>query len=305
MSQTPAPRRRPPRPARAALALIPVIGIAALTACGGGASAASATGQVKVVLGAASGTRTVQAGDNLTVTAEGGVLTAVTVTDPQGRQLPGGLGDDGTLWTSSAKAAPDTKYSVVARTKDPRGSLGAIKESVITAKAQKLNKLVIHPGSQGAVIAPDRPITITFDFPVTDRATVERRLTLTADDRVTGAWAWVRDDSGKDRVDWRPAKPSKPGTRLTLRADLNGVDSGGGRYFAKDYHLNFLIGRSCPDSAATRDCGKVPEGDRTQVTASSVRSSSLRGSDDRNTGIGDRIVSRSLPRQNSALTSSS
>ncbi|MEU9125981.1 Ig-like domain-containing protein [Streptomyces sp. NPDC048506] len=294
MRQSPSLRRRPPRPLRAALALLPVIGIGALTACGSTASASTGD-RVKVVLGAANGTRTVQAGDKLKVSAEGGVLTGVTVTDPRGRQLPGGLGDGGAVWTSSAKTAPDTKYSVVARTKDPQGGVGATKESVTTAKAAQLNQLVVDPGAQNAVIAADRPITLTFDFPVTDRTTVERRLRVTTDDEATGSWGWIKDDSGKDRVDWRPTKPSKPGTRITLRAELDGVDSGGGRYFAKDYDLNFTIGRTCTDSAAAQVCGKVPVGDRTKVTASS-----LGGPEERTIGSGDGNVSWSRPPQDSA-----
>ncbi|MGW1378743.1 Ig-like domain-containing protein [Streptomyces sp. NPDC002446] len=282
MRQTPSPRRRPPWPLCIALALIPVLGLGVLTACGGVAASASKGDQVKVALGAASGTRTVQAGDKLAVTAEGGVLTEVTVTDPRGRRLPGGLGDGGTVWTSSVRATPDTKYSVVARTKNAQGDTGATKESLTTAQAAKLNKLVVDPGRQGAVVGTGRPIALTFDFPVTDRAAVERRLSITSDGDATGSWGWAKDDSGRDRVDWRPARLPEPGTRITLRAELSGVDSGGGRYFAKDYDLNFTIGRTCTDSDAAPVCGKVHVGDPQAVTASSVR-----GKDGRTIGIGD------------------
>ncbi|MFE0382272.1 Ig-like domain-containing protein [Streptomyces inhibens] len=282
MSHTPSPRRRTFRPLRAALALVPVIGVGTLTACGGSAASAPKGDPVKVVLGAASGTRTVQAGDRLKVSAEGGVLTEVRVTDPRGRRLPGGFGAGGTSWTSSSRTAPDTKYSIVARTKNPQGGLDAAKESLTTAKAAKLNQLELDPGSQGAAAGADRPLTVLFDFPVTERAAVERRLSVTTDDRTTGAWNWVKDGSGKDRVDWRPAQPWKPGTEVTLRAQLTGVDSGGGRYFAEDYDLNFTIGPSCPDSDAAQVCGKVHAGDPIEVTMSSVR-----GRDDRTIGIGD------------------
>ncbi|UQA91689.1 L,D-transpeptidase family protein [Streptomyces halobius] len=242
MSLPPAPGR--PRPSRVARALIPLIGLIALTACGGSAASASKGDPVQVGLGAAKGTKTVQAGDKLKVTARGGVLTDVTVTDPMGRLLPGGLGDGGTVWTSSAKTTPDTKYSVVARTKNARGGTFDVKESLITAKADKLNKLVLNPGSQGATVGIAQPIMITFDFPVTDKAAVENHLKVTTSNHTTGSWGWVKDHSGKDRIDWRPKEYWKPGTTVTLRAELNGVDSGGGRYFAKDYDLTFGIGRS-------------------------------------------------------------
>ncbi|MFE1772338.1 Ig-like domain-containing protein [Streptomyces sp. NPDC059008] len=300
MSQTPSPRRRPPWPLCVALLLIPVIGVGVFTWCGGTAASASKGDPVKVALGAASGTRTVQAGDTLQVTAEGGVLTEVTLTDPRGRRLPGGLGDGGSVWTSSEKAAPETKYSLVARTRNAQGGVGTTKESLTTAKAARLNKLVVDPGRQGSVVGAGRPITVTFDFPVTDREAVLRGLSVTSDDRASGSWDWGNDDSGKDQVAWRPARPSKPGTRITLRAELSGVDSGGGRYFATDYDLNFTIGRTCADSAAARVCGKVHVGDPVVVTASSVR-----GKDERTIGIGDWNAGVPAGGETSALASSS
>ncbi len=241
------PSARPFRRVRSryvALALMPLVSVGALTACGGIAASAPKGPPVKVDLGAASGTRTVQAGDRLKVTAHGGVLTEVTVADPKGRQLAGALGAGGTVWTSRAKTAPDTKYSVLARTKNAQGGTGEAKESLTTAAADLLNKLVLSPGSQGATVGIAQPVMITFDFPVTDRAAVERRLKVTTDNGTTGSWGWVKDYSGKDRVDWRPETYWKPGTQVGLRAELNGVDSGGGRYFGKDYDLHFTIGRS-------------------------------------------------------------
>ncbi|RSO10111.1 hypothetical protein DMH18_14855 [Streptomyces sp. WAC 06783] len=243
MSPAPTPHRhRPQRAARAALALAPLLGTVVLSACGGPAASASRGAPVRVTLGAANGTKTVQAGDKLQVSAAGGNLTKVVVTDPKGRRLPGGLGDGGRVWTSHEPTTPDTKYSVAAEARNAQGGTNEVKESLTTAKADKLNKVVLSPGSQGAVVGIAQPVSITFDFPVTDRAAVEKHLKVTTDNGTPGAWGWVKDWSGKDRVDWRPKEYWKPGTKVGLRADLNGVDSGGGRYFAKDYDLNFTIG---------------------------------------------------------------
>ncbi|MCR8578141.1 Ig-like domain-containing protein [Streptomyces sp. Isolate_219] len=282
MSRSLFPRRRPTRPLRVALAMVTVVGAGTLSACAGFAAPAPVGDPVKVALAAAGGTRTVQAGDKLKVTAEGGVLTEVTVTDPRGRRLPGGLGSGGTVWTSSAKIAPATKYSVVARTKSAEGGVGAAKESLTTARAARLNALVLDPGVQDGVVAVDRLLTLTFDQPVTDRAAVERRLSVTTNSRTTGSWDWAKDRNGMDQVTWRSTQRWKPGTEVTLRAELDGVDSGGGRYFTGDYDLNFTISRSCTDSDMGRVCGKVHVGDPAGVTASSVR-----GKDDHTTGIGD------------------
>ncbi|MFJ5673908.1 Ig-like domain-containing protein [Streptomyces sp. NPDC093097] len=241
---------RPPRPSRSlcvALALMPVLGVGGLAACAAARASASQERPVKPVkvgLGSADGQPTVQAGDRLRVSANGGVLTEVTVTDPLGRQLVGGFSQGGTVWTSRAKAAPDTKYSVLARTRDTQGTMSEAKESLTTGKVVKRNRLMLSPRPHGAVVGAADPISLTFAFPVQDRAAVERRLEVTTDDRTAGAWTWETAHHGKDRITWRPEQEWKAGTKVVLRAELNGVDSGGGRFFTKDYGLRFVVGRS-------------------------------------------------------------
>ncbi|WP_407548717.1 Ig-like domain-containing protein [Streptomyces sp. Pv4-95] len=150
------PALRPSRPTprlRATLALVPLAGLGALTACGGSAASASTGHTVQVGLGAASGARTVQAGDRLRVTAGGGVLTDVTVTDPKGRQLTGRFAEHATVWTSDARTAAGTKYSVLARTRNDRGDTGEAKESVTTARTAR------SEGQLSGVVTGDRHST--------------------------------------------------------------------------------------------------------------------------------------------------
>jgi hypothetical protein len=253
----------------------------ALTACGGLASSAPKGEPVKVALGAASGTTTVQAGDKIKVTAQGGVLTEVTVTDPGGHKLPGGLGGDKTVWTARTKTAPGTKYSVVALTRNPQGDVAATKESLTTAKPTRIDIQASGPDRPDGVAGTDRPLTVTFGFPVTHREEVQRRLNVLTDRRTTGSWTWTKTHGGRDRADWSPARRGQSGAAVALRAELDADDSDSG--VTQDYDLNFTIGRSCTDSAAGRECGKVQVGDPLEVAASSVR-----GKDDRTTGIGDR-----------------
>ncbi|MFK0294117.1 Ig-like domain-containing protein [Streptomyces sp. NPDC090442] len=238
---------RPFRPSRSlcvALALMPVLGVGTLAACDAARASASQERPVRVGLGSADGQPTVQAGDRLQVSAHGGVLTEVTVTDPRGRQLVGGFSQGGTVWTSRAKAAPDTKYSVLARTKSPQGGTSEAKESLTTGKVVKRNRLTFSPRPHGEVVDADDPIALTFAFPVRNRAAVERRLEVTTDSGTEGGWTWETSRGGRDRVVWRPEQAWKPGTKVILRAELNGVDSGGGRFFTKDYGLRFTVGRS-------------------------------------------------------------
>ncbi|CAL9328032.1 Putative L,D-transpeptidase LppS [Streptomyces sp. enrichment culture] len=88
-----------------------------------------------------------------------------------------------------------------------------------------------------------QPISLVFDHPVRNRAEVEKQLEVTTSDGTGGSWGWIRDWSGRDRVDWRPKSYWKPGTKVTLNAELNGTDSGpGGGWFVRDYTTTFTVG---------------------------------------------------------------
>ncbi|MFE0040012.1 Ig-like domain-containing protein [Streptomyces sp. NPDC059015] len=178
-------------------------------------------------------------GEPVRVTLESGRLDQVTVTDSGGGKLDGTLSADGRSWTSSRVAAPGRAYAVEAR--DAEG--GTARAEFATAAAEKVNKLALVPGKDSTV-GVAQPLSIVFDHPVRNKAAVERQLKVTTSDNTQGSWGWMRDWSGRDRVDWRPREYWKPGTRVTLDARLNGVDSGAdGGWFVRDYATGFTVGR--------------------------------------------------------------
>ncbi|GAA2435419.1 L,D-transpeptidase [Streptomyces lavendulocolor] len=185
--------------------------------------------------------RQAAAGERVKVTAAGGRLTSVTVTDGEGRRLTGEVASDGLTWLSGRRAVPGTAYTVTAATVSPGGTAGTSRASFATAPADKVNKVDRRPGN-GATVGVAQPISLVFDHPVENRAEVERQLTVTTSNGTRGSWGWVRDWSGKDRVDWRPEHYWKPGTKVTLDARLNGTDSGGGGWFVRDYTTTFTVG---------------------------------------------------------------
>ncbi|MET8858103.1 L,D-transpeptidase [Streptomyces sp. NPDC004579] len=74
--------------------------------------------------------------------------------------------------------------------------------------------------ADGQTVGVGMPVSVTFDrpIPVAERASVERRLKVTAD--TEGSWGWVKDRNLADgqRVDFRPRRYWKPGTAVTVRA---------------------------------------------------------------------------------------
>ncbi|NEE54843.1 L,D-transpeptidase, partial [Streptomyces sp. SID8455] len=182
------------------------------------------------------------AGEPVRVTATSGRLTSVTVTDAKGHRLAGEVAADGRSWVSGRKAVPGTAYTVAAATRSAGGTAGSTRAGFTTAPADKVNKVDWRPGA-GATVGIAQPISLVFDHPVKNRAEVEKQLRITTSNDTEGSWGWMRDWSGRDRVDWRPRTYWKPGTEITLKAELNGTDSGAdGGWFVRDYTTAFTIG---------------------------------------------------------------
>ncbi|MET9508130.1 Ig-like domain-containing protein [Streptomyces flavidovirens] len=213
----------------------------ALTACSaGGAEEAGAAGrpgaapQISVNLHG----KHAKAGEPVRVKIADGRLNDVTVSDSKGGRLDGKVSGDGKSWTSDRKAAPGTSYSV--RAEDDHG--GSAKAAFTTGAPDRVNKLNLVPGNK-TTVGVAQPLSVVFDHPVKNKAAVEKRLKVTTSNATEGSWGWMQDYSGKDRVDWRPKEYWKPGTKVSLKADLDGVDSGtGGGWFVRDYATHFTIG---------------------------------------------------------------
>ncbi|MFF4704709.1 Ig-like domain-containing protein [Streptomyces sp. NPDC001288] len=233
--------------ARARVRAAAVLLLVTLTGCSSGVAPTSpgtkggAGGTVKVSVTPRG--RQAVAGQQVRVTAKGGSLTSVTVTDAGGHRLTGRVSDGGARWVSERKAAPGTLYRVDAATRAKDGTRRTVRSSFTTVKADRINKVDWRPGT-GGTVGVAQPISLVFDRPVTNRADVEKQLEVTTSNGTEGSWGWLRDWSGRDRVDWRPRTYWKPGTQVTLNAELNGTDSGAGGWFVRDYTTTFTIGRA-------------------------------------------------------------
>ncbi|MFE3326951.1 Ig-like domain-containing protein [Streptomyces sp. NPDC059176] len=236
-------------PIRVRVATAAVLLLAPLTACSSGnapsradAKGGGAAADASVSVSVTPNGRGAGAGEPVKVTAKGGSLASVGVTDGKGRALTGKLSAGGTVWTSDRKAAPGTTYTVTASTRSPGGTAGTSRSSFTTAEAERVNKVDWRPGN-ATTVGVAQPVSLVFDRPVTNKAEVERQLKVTASDGTEGSWGWLKDWSGKDRVDWRPKDYWKSGTKVTLDAQLNGTDSGGdGGWFVRDYRTSFTVG---------------------------------------------------------------
>lgn len=218
---------------------------AALTACGGGgaASGGDAKSEIKqkpemAVSVNLTGDQ-VKAGEPVTVTIAEGKLASVKVTDAKGGELAGQISADGKTWKSERNASAGAEYKVEAQNTDSQSAATTFK----TTAADKVNKVTINI-TKGSTVGVGMPVSIVFDNPVKNKAEIEKQLKVTSSNQTEGSWGWIKDYSGKDRVDWRPKEYWKSGTDVKVDMNLNGVDSGpGGGLFVKDYNTEFKIGK--------------------------------------------------------------
>ncbi|MEU7164715.1 Ig-like domain-containing protein [Streptomyces morookaense] len=224
--------------------LIPaLLGSLALTACSGGAKA-DAGPEAKVTVTPAADGKEAALGSPISVKADGGKLTAVDVKDDKGQNIAGQLADDGSSWTSQGKVRPQATYTVHTTAKSAKGKETSTTSKFTTQQAPKVNKLTNTP-ADGETVGTGMPVSILFDHKVDKdkRAEIEKALKVSTSVPVEGAWGWVTDYSGKDRIDWRPKSPWPSGTKVSVKGSLAGIDSGEGGWFARDYNYGFSIGK--------------------------------------------------------------
>ncbi|MBT2382979.1 Ig-like domain-containing protein [Streptomyces sp. ISL-11] len=232
---------------RSTLVISALMGSLVLTSCAGGSSGtgSEAGAEARITISPAGG-KEVPPGSPISVKAEGGRLTEVEVKDDKGNKVDGELAGDGSTWTSDSKAGPQTTYTVRSTAKG--GKKGGGKQSSSTAtfsteRVEQLNKLTNTPAN-GQTVGTGMPVSILFDHPVDagKRAEIEKSLEVTTQPRVEGAWGWVKDWSGQDRVDWRPKDPWPAGTKVSVKGSLAGINTGEGGWFARNYAFGFSIG---------------------------------------------------------------
>jgi lipoprotein-anchoring transpeptidase ErfK/SrfK len=157
------------------------------------------------------------------------------------KTLPGALSSDKTTWSSTAPLQPGTKYRVIAAAVDSDG-LKATKRTSFRTEALSLDQQT-YPSFvpvSGETVGIGMPVIVRFDVPVTDKATIERHLSVTNSSHQVGAWHWISDSE----VHWRPVHYWKPGTTVTVKADIDSVPAGNGVYGQLSRSSTFRVGSS-------------------------------------------------------------
>jgi lipoprotein-anchoring transpeptidase ErfK/SrfK len=204
---------------------------------GGGKPVPAAT----VAITPTTGSGKVSPGDPVVVKATGGTLSAVSLTNAAGKQVSGTLSGDKKTWTSSEKLGYDKKYAVSATATNPDGKKAAAKSSFTTVKPGNFTLPYLQNGN-GKTYGVGEPIMVHFDEKIPDKAAAEKALKVTTSPAIEGSWSWINDQD----VHWRPkteaGKYWPAGTKVTLHADVYGVNMGKGLWGQEDRKTSFTIG---------------------------------------------------------------
>ncbi|MEV7017572.1 Ig-like domain-containing protein [Streptomyces sp. NPDC093991] len=227
----------------------------AVTACGGGGSepasgpsdgkgkdstaARSTQSEAVVAIAPRDGATSVGTSGELKVTAARGKLTEVVVKNAEGEAVEGAISRDGASWTPSTHLAASTTYTVHAVAEDAEGRATS-QDSRFTTLTPKKTFLGHFTPEDGSTVGVGMPFSLRFTRGITHPEDVEKAIRITTEPAVEVEGHWF----GNDRLDFRPEKYWKAGTKVTVDLDLDGVEGRDGVYGEQAKTVSFTVGRS-------------------------------------------------------------
>ncbi len=154
-------------------------------------------------------------------------------------KVPGAVSGNGATWTAGDRLEPDTSYHLTGVAADQDGLTRKVDRTFHTVPLtldQQTYPSIAPLG--GETVGVGMPVIVTFDVPVTDRAEVEKHLSVESKPAQPGTWHWISDNE----VHWRPKEYWKAGSDVTVHADINGVNAGNGIYGQMNRTSSFHVG---------------------------------------------------------------
>jgi len=215
--------------------------LAASTGCGveGNVRAAQV---IRVTPG--DGSKDVRAHDPLEVRAPDGRLQRVRVArkgGAAGAPLRGRISADGREWRpvpADRRLALESRYTVDAVALDGNGRRTA-RHTTFTTHVPEHRFIGFFTPEQGQTVGTGMIVSMNFSRAISQRAAVERAITVRSDPPVRIAAHWF----GARRLDFRPRDYWTPGTRVTLTLRLRDVRGARGAYGSQRKTVHFTVGR--------------------------------------------------------------
>jgi lipoprotein-anchoring transpeptidase ErfK/SrfK len=172
----------------------------------------------------------------VTVSAEDGVLGAVTMVNEDGSPIEGKLSRDGLTWATIEPLGYNKRYTLTA---ESLGLGGATSRQMTfeTHSPENLTMPYLLP-NDGEVVGVGQPIAVRFDENIPNRLAAQRAITVKTNPPVEGAFYWLSNRE----VRWRPAAYWKPGTTVDVAVNTYGVDLGDGLFGQENVTSHFTVG---------------------------------------------------------------
>ncbi len=172
----------------------------------------------------------------VTVSAEDGVLGAVTMVNEDGTPIAGQLSPDGLTWTTTEPLDYNKRYTLNAQSL----GLGGVTSQQMTFQThspENLTMAYVLP-NDGEVVGVGQPVAVQFDENIPNRLAAQKAIKITTNPPVEGAFYWLNNRE----VRWRPAQYWKPGTTVDVAVNTYGVDLGDGLFGQENVTTHFTIG---------------------------------------------------------------
>ncbi|RKE21224.1 Ig-like domain-containing protein [Streptomyces sp. TLI_171] len=211
---------------------------------GGGSSASSSADSTPKVSTAqltvtpANGATDVAPKDGVQIAVASGTLTTVEVTDKNGKAVPGEISADKLSWKPTGQLTVGTTYTVNAQAVDAAGLVAASTTTFTTltpAKTAGVTDNIADNGTYGVGMI----VSVRFGKAVKNKDAVVAGISVVGSDGTEARGHWF----GSQRLDFRPEKYWKPGTKVTIKYRLKNVEVAPGVYGDVDKDEPFTVGR--------------------------------------------------------------
>ena len=134
----------------------------------------------------------------VTVSAEDGVLGAVTMVNEEGSSVTGQLSPDGLTWSTTEPLGYNKRYTVNAQALG-LGGVTSREMTFETHSPENLTMPYLLP-NDGEVVGIGQPVAVRFDENIPNRLAAQRAITVTTNPPVEGAFYWLSNRE----LRWRP-----------------------------------------------------------------------------------------------------
>jgi lipoprotein-anchoring transpeptidase ErfK/SrfK len=178
----------------------------------------------------------------ISVQVSDGWFQKVALTNSSGKVVAGSFNSDRTVYTITEPLGYDATYTWSGSAVGHDGKAIAVSGKFTTVSPTKKVGGAFQL-ADGQTVGVAAPIIIQFDSTISDKAAVEKALTVTTNPPVEGSWAWLPDEAQGARAHYRTREYYPAGATVNVDAKLYGLPFGDGAYGDQDISLKIQIGR--------------------------------------------------------------